>query len=114
MRFEVRPAWSDATRMDVFEAIAEPNRRTILRLLQRSELSAGDVLDAMSLSQPGVSRHLKMLRLAGLVSVRSDGRRRIYRIEPTKLSEIDEWLEPYKKAWASRLSALEQQLVAES
>ena len=56
----------------------------------------------------------QMLRLAGLVSVRSDGRRRIYRIEPTKLAEIDEWLEPYKQAWASRLSALEEQLVKKS
>jgi DNA-binding transcriptional ArsR family regulator len=99
--------------MDVFAAIAEPNRRTILRLLQRSELSAGDVLDAMTLSQPGVSRHLKTLHQAGLVSVRSDGRRRIYRIEPTKLAEIDAWLEPYKQCWASRLNAFEDHLVKE-
>jgi DNA-binding transcriptional ArsR family regulator len=99
--------------MDVFAAIAEPNRRTILRLLQRSELSAGDVLDAMSLSQPGVSKHLKTLRQAGLVSVRSDGRRRIYRIEPTKLAEVDEWLEPYKQSWGNRLGAPEDHLVKE-
>jgi DNA-binding transcriptional ArsR family regulator len=114
MRFRVRPAWSDATRMDVFAAIAEPHRRTILGLLQRSDLSAGDVLDAMSLSQPGVSRHLKMLYQAGLVSVRSDGRRRIYRIEPTKLAEIDAWLEPYKPSWGSQLGAPQDHLGKES
>ncbi len=71
-------------------------------------------MDAMSLSQPGVSRHLTTLRRAGLVSVRSDGRRRIYRIEPAKLAEIDAWLEPYKQGWGSGLNAFEDHLVKES
>ncbi len=100
--------------MDVFEAIAEPNRRKILGLLQRSELPAGAVVEAMGLSQPGVSKHLKLLREAGLVSVRADGQRRLYRIEPAKLAELDAWLAPYKRFWRDKLDALEDHLMRES
>lgn len=100
--------------MDVFEAIAEPNRRKILGLLQRSELPAGAVVDAMGMSQPGVSKHLKLLREAGLVSVRADGQRRLYRIEAAKLAEIEAWLEPYKRFWRDKLDALEDHLMRES
>jgi DNA-binding transcriptional ArsR family regulator len=100
--------------MDVFEAIAEPNRRKILGLLQSCELPAGAVVDAMGLSQPGVSKHLKLLREAGLVSVRADGQRRLYRIEPAKLAEIEAWLEPYKRFWRGKLDALEDHLMRES
>jgi DNA-binding transcriptional ArsR family regulator len=100
--------------MDVFEAIAEPNRRKILGLLQGSELPAGAVVDAMGLSQPGVSKHLKLLREAGLVSMRADGQRRLYRIEPAKLAELDAWLAPYKRFWRDKLDALEDHLMRES
>jgi len=105
---------SDVYGMDVFEAIAEPNRRKILGLLQRSELPAGAVVDAMGMSQPGVSKHLKLLREAGLVSVRADGQRRLYRIEAAKLAEIEAWLEPYKRFWRDKLDALEDHLMRES
>lgn len=100
--------------MDVFEAIAEPNRRKILGLLQSAELPAGAVVDAMGLSQPGVSKHLKLLREAGLVRVRADGQRRLYRIEPAKLAEIEAWLEPYKRFWRGKLDALEDHLMREN
>jgi DNA-binding transcriptional ArsR family regulator len=100
--------------MDVFEAIAEPNRRKILGLLRESELPAGDVVDAMGMSQPGVSKHLKLLREAGLVSVRADGQRRLYRVEPNRLSELDAWLAPYRRYWRGKLDALEDHLMRES
>jgi DNA-binding transcriptional ArsR family regulator len=99
--------------MDVFEALAEPNRRKILGLLSQSELPAGDLVSAIGLSQPGISKHLKCLREAGLVSVRADGQRRLYRIEPEKLGELDAWLEPYRRFWSNRLDALDRHLEAE-
>jgi DNA-binding transcriptional ArsR family regulator len=100
--------------VDVFEAIAEPNRRKILGLLRESELAAGAVVDAMGMSQPGISKHLKLLREAGLVSVRPDGQRRLYRVESAKLAEIEAWLEPYKRFWRDKLDALEDHLMRES
>src|ERR1051325_5231733 len=96
--------------MTPFEALAEPNRRRILDLLRASEQPAGAVVDALSISQPGVSKHLKLLREAGLVSVRADGQRRGYPLEPARLAEIDAWLTPYRRAWADRLDALERHL----
>jgi DNA-binding transcriptional ArsR family regulator len=96
--------------MDVFEAIAEPNRRRILGLLIRSELPAGDLVSAIGLSQPGVSKHLKCLREAGLVSVRADGQKRVYRIAPDRLAELDAWLEPYRRFWRARLDELDRDL----
>src|SRR5215470_10966918 len=99
--------------MDAFEAIAEPNRRRILDLLRAGERPAGDLVDALAISQPGVSKHLKLLREAGLVSVRADGQRRLYRLEARRLAEIDVWLAPYRRAWAGRLDALERHLESE-
>ncbi|HZC16563.1 MAG TPA: metalloregulator ArsR/SmtB family transcription factor [Caulobacteraceae bacterium] len=99
--------------MDVFEALAEPNRRKILGLLRQSELPAGALVEAVGLSQPGVSKHLKSLREAGLVSVRADGQRRLYRIEPDKLAEIDAWLAPYRRFWRGKLDDLERHLEEE-
>jgi len=96
--------------MDVFEALAEPNRRKILGLLSQSELPAGDLVSAVGLSQPGVSKHLKCLREAGLVSMRADGQRRLYRIEPDKLAELDAWLAPYRRFWRGRLDELDRHL----
>jgi DNA-binding transcriptional ArsR family regulator len=99
--------------MTPFEAIAEPNRRRILELLRVGELPVGDLTDATGLSQPGVSKHLKMLREAGLVSVRPDGQRRLYRLEPDELEALDEWLEPFRSFWTARLDALEEHLEKE-
>jgi DNA-binding transcriptional ArsR family regulator len=100
--------------MDVFEAIAEPHRREILGLLRRSEMPAGAVVEAMGMSQPGVSKHLKLLREAGLVSMRADGQRRLYRVQADKLAELDAWLAPYRQFWRDKLDALEDHLMRES
>jgi DNA-binding transcriptional ArsR family regulator len=96
--------------MSPFEAIADPNRRRILELLRGGERPAGDLLTAMALSQPGLSKHLKTLREAGLVSMRPDGQRRLYRLEPEQLGALDAWLEPFRTFWANRLDALDQHL----
>jgi DNA-binding transcriptional ArsR family regulator len=96
--------------MSPFEAIAEPNRRAILELLRGGELPAGDLVKATGLSQPGLSKHLKLLREAGLVSVRPDGQRRLYRLEPGELARLDDWLKPFRSFWADRLDALETHL----
>jgi DNA-binding transcriptional ArsR family regulator len=99
--------------MSPFEAIAEPNRRRLLELLRDGERPAGDLVEAMGLSQPGVSKHLKLLREAGLVSVRPDGQRRLYRLESEKLADLDSWLKPFRRFWAGRLDALEEHLEKE-
>lgn len=96
--------------MSPFEALAEPNRRRILDLLREGERPAGELVEALSISQPGVSKHLKLLRQAGLVSVRADGQRRLYRLDPGGLAELEAWLAPYRRFWAGRLSALEDHL----
>jgi DNA-binding transcriptional ArsR family regulator len=99
--------------MTPFEAIAEPKRRQILDLLRAGECAAGDLVVATGLSQPGVSKHLKLLREAGLVSMRPDGRRRLYQLEPDELEALDKWLEPFRSFWAARLDALEDHLEKE-
>lgn len=99
--------------MSPFEAIAEPNRRRILDLLRDGERPAGELVDAMGLSQPGVSKHLKLLREAGLVSVRPVGQRRLYRLEPGELEALDAWLAPFRQFWTGRLDALEAHLEKE-
>jgi DNA-binding transcriptional ArsR family regulator len=96
--------------MTPFEALAEPNRRRILDVLRDGERPAGVLVEALAISQPGVSKHLKLLREAGLVSVRADGQRRLYRLEAAKLAEVALWLAPYRRAWADRLDALEHHL----
>jgi DNA-binding transcriptional ArsR family regulator len=93
-----------------FEVLAEPSRRRILDLLRDEERSVGDLVDRMPLSQPGVSRHLKVLRDAGLVDVRQQAQRRLYAVNPEPLAEIDAWLEPYRRLWTQRLDALEAHL----
>jgi DNA-binding transcriptional ArsR family regulator len=93
-----------------FEVLAEPSRRQILDLLRRSELPVGDLVDATSLSQPAVSKHLRILREAGLVESRSDAQRRIYRVRAEPLQDIEEWLAPYRQLWTSSLNALERHL----
>jgi DNA-binding transcriptional ArsR family regulator len=99
--------------MSPFEAIAEPNRRAILEHLRAGEMPAGHLIEATGLSQPGVSKHLRLLREAGLVSVRPDGRRRLYRLEPAQLATLDTWLAPFRSFWASRLDALGDHLEKE-
>jgi DNA-binding transcriptional ArsR family regulator len=99
--------------MTPFEAIAEPNRRRLLDLLRAGELPAGDLVEATGLSQPGVSKHLKLLREAGLVSMRPDGQRRLYRLEPSSLADLDAWLKPFRQFWADRLDALDDHLEKE-
>lgn len=99
--------------MSPFEALAEPNRRRILDLLREGERPAGDLVEALAISQPGVSKHLKSLREAGLVSVRADGQRRLYRLQPQGLAELEAWLAPYRRFWSGRLDALEAHLEKE-
>jgi DNA-binding transcriptional ArsR family regulator len=93
-----------------FELVADPTRRSILDLLRERERSVGELVERIGLSQPGVSKHLRALREAGLVGVRRDAQRRLYRLEPEQLSEIDVWLTPYREFWAGRLDALEEHL----
>ena len=90
--------------------IAEPRRRQILDLLRERERPVGELVVELGLSQPGVSKHLRVLRDAGLVDVTADAQRRLYRIRPEPLQEIDEWLQPYRVAWRDRLDALERHL----
>ena len=97
-----------------FDVLAEPTRRRILDLLLERERPVGELVKRLKLSQPGVSKHLRVLRDAGLVSVRNEAQRRIYGVRPEPLEEIAEWLEPYRKLWAERLDALEQHLDEEA
>jgi DNA-binding transcriptional ArsR family regulator len=94
----------------VVEVLAEPNRRRILDLLRDGERPVGDLVAALSISQPAVSKHLKALRDVGLVDARVDAQRRLYRVEPAPLRELDEWLAPYRRMWADRLDDLERHL----
>ena len=96
--------------MQAFDALAEPTRRRILDLLREDERPVNELVAALNLSQPGVSKHLRVLREAGLVEARTDAQRRIYRVRPEPLAEIDAWLRPYRRLWANRLDALEQHL----
>ena len=93
-----------------FAVVAEPTRRRILDLLRERARSVGELVDQLGLSQPGVSKHLRVLREAGLVAVRRDAQRRWYELRPEPLEEIDDWLEPYRRLWADRLDALERHL----
>jgi DNA-binding transcriptional ArsR family regulator len=95
-----------------FEVIAEPNRRRILDLLRQEERPVSEVVGRLGLSQPAVSKHLRVLRDAGLVDVRVAAQQRIYRIRPEPLRAIDEWLAPYREQWAQRLDDLERELDA--
>jgi DNA-binding transcriptional ArsR family regulator len=96
--------------MTTYAALAEPSRRQILDLLRGGERSVSDLVARLTLSQPGVSKHLKVLRTAGLVEVRPEGRQRWYRLRAQPLAEVDAWLEPYRAHWSSRLDALERHL----
>ena len=95
-----------------FEVLGEPRRREILDLLRAAERPVGDLVDRLSLTQPAVSKHLKVLRDAGLVDVRVDAQRRVYRLRPEPLAEVDAWLAPYRELWSGSLDALERHLDA--
>ena len=96
--------------MTAYAALAEPSRRRILDLLRDGERSVGDLVSHLKLSQPGVSKHLKVLREAGLVQVRPEGKLRWYGLRAAPLAEVDAWLEPYREHWTGRLDALERHL----
>src|SRR4051794_3528233 len=98
--------------MSAYAALAEPSRREILDLLRGGERSVNELVARLKLSQPSVSKHLKVLREAGLVHVRPDGRRRCYRLHAEPLAEVDAWLEPYRAYWSDHLDALERHLDA--
>jgi DNA-binding transcriptional ArsR family regulator len=93
-----------------FDVLAEPNRRQILDLLRDSERPVGDLVRELSISQPAVSKHLRVLRDAGFVESRVDAQRRLYSVRVEPLREIDEWLAPYRALWSSSLDALERHL----
>jgi len=93
-----------------FEIIAEPNRRAILSLLASSELSVGEIERELGMTQPTVSKHLRVLREAGFVEAEVDAQRRLYRLRPEPLKEVEEWLEPFRRFWSRHLDALERHL----
>jgi DNA-binding transcriptional ArsR family regulator len=92
------------------EVLAEPNRRRILDLLRGGERPVGELVAQMTLTQPAVSKHLRVLKDAGLVDVRAQAQRRLYRIRPEPLAELDAWLAPYRTLWSKRLDDLERHL----
>ncbi len=94
----------------VFEIIAEPNRRAILSLLASSEQTVGEIERQLEMSQPTVSKHLRVLREAGFVEATVDAQRRLYRLNPEPLQEVDAWLAPFRRFWSAHLDALERHL----
>src|SRR5262245_44047550 len=93
-----------------FAIVAEPNRRAILSLLLSSERSVGELEQKLRMSQPSVSKHLRVLKDAGFVQSRVEAQRRLYRLRPEPLKELDEWLDPFRRFWSKHLDALEQHL----
>ncbi len=91
-------------------ALAEPNRRAMLGLLLSCERSVGEIERELGLPQPSVSKHLRVLREAGLVEARIEAQRRLYRLRPEPLMELDAWLEPYRRFWSRHVDALERHL----
>jgi DNA-binding transcriptional ArsR family regulator len=96
--------------VDVFAVLAEPTRRRILDALRRSESSVGELVSTLSVSQPALSKHLRVLREAGFVSCRTAAQQRIYRVETPALQAVDGWLAPYRRLWQRHLDALERHL----
>jgi DNA-binding transcriptional ArsR family regulator len=94
----------------VFEVIAEPNRRAILSLLASSQQSVGEIERELRMSQPAVSKHLRVLREAGFVESSVDAQRRLYRLNPEPLQQVDIWLAQFRRFWSTHLDALERHL----
>jgi DNA-binding transcriptional ArsR family regulator len=99
-----------ASGMNTFEVLAEPTRRQILDLIRDEERSVGELVDTLAMSQPAVSKHLRVLRSSGFVESRVDGQRRMYHLRPEPLNEVDRWLEPYRRLWQDRLNRLASHL----
>ncbi len=97
-----------------FEVLAEPNRRRILDVLRDRERPVGDLVRKLDISQPAVSKHLRVLRDAGLVEMRVDAQRRLYRVRAQPLRDVDTWLEPYRRLWTKSLDDLDRHLDAMS
>lgn len=95
---------------DAFQLLADPTRRRIVEELREGEHAVGDLVERLEMSQPAVSKQLRVLREAGLASVRKDAQRRLYRLEAERLRELDAWLEPFREAWERRLDAMERTL----
>ncbi len=98
----------------LFVILAEPNRRRMLDLLRDEERTVGELVDALDMSQPAVSKHLRVLRDAGLVEARVDAQRRIYRLRAAPLAEVDAWLAPYRKFWRGKLAALQRHIASDN
>ena len=94
----------------VLAAISDESRRTMLGVLSRGPATVTELAALLPIARPGVSRHLRVLREAGLVDVRSDAQRRVYSLRPQPLAELDEWLEPYRALWMQRLDALHTEI----
>jgi DNA-binding transcriptional ArsR family regulator len=97
-----------------WNALADPHRRAMLELLRERPRAVGELVERLGLSQPGTSKHLRVLREAGLVSARADAQRRVYQLDGEPLRELDHWLEPYRSFWSERLDALERHLDCQS
>ena len=93
-----------------FSILAEPNRRALLNLLATSERSVGELERQLGMPQPSVSKHLRVLREAGFVESRTDAQRRVYRLRPEPLMEVDSWLAPFRRLWSAHVDALERHL----
>ena len=98
----------------LFEILAEPNRRRVLDLLREREHTVGELVDALDMSQPAVSKQLRVLRDAGLVEARVDAQRRIYSLRAEPLADVDAWLEPYRKFWRDKLAALQRHIASDN
>jgi len=94
----------------VFEIIAEPNRRAIVSLLASSPQPVGEIARQLGMPQPSVSKHLRVLREAGFVEATVDAQRRLYRLRPEALQEVDAWLAPFRRFWSAHVDALERHL----
>ena len=101
---------ASVTAPPALQVLAEPRRLAILELLRIRERPVGELVDALGVSQPGVSKHLRVLKDAGLVEVRAEAQRRLYRLRPEPLAELDAWLEPYRALWTTHLDRLEAHL----
>lgn len=103
--------WGNIPAMEtIFEILVEPNRRRILDLLRSGRRPVGEIVGELGLSQPAVSKHLRVLKEAGLVEVHPDAQRRMYQLRPEPLSELDAWLAPYRRLWEQHLDTLERHL----
>jgi DNA-binding transcriptional ArsR family regulator len=98
----------------LFEILAEPSRRRVLDLLLEQEHTVGELVEALDMSQPAVSKHLRVLREARLVESRIDAQRRVYSLRPEPLADIDAWLKPYRRFWRGKLASLQRHLASDN